>query len=238
MSAIAPAGPATVPAPAAAGVPARRWLARFTLTERALHWVHATAFVTLLGSGLVLYLPPLSELVGRRPLVKDIHWWTAISWAGALALIVLLGNRRAVARTVREIDAFDADDRRFLRGQRPAPQGRFNAGQKVNAILTAAFALLFAVSGALLWLGERNHAFRLEGTVFLHDALMYVSLVLLVGHLYLAVINPKTRHALHGMTHGTVDEEWARIHHAKWVAELEAARTTDGAVSPVDQNAT
>ena len=237
MSTVAPAGPAVAPAAAAVGAPARRWLPRFTLTERALHWVHAAAFLTLLGSGLVLYLPPLSELVGRRPLVKDIHWWTAVSWAGALALIVLVGNRRAVARTVREIDAFDADDRRFLRGQRHAPQGRFNAGQKVNAILTAAFALLFTVSGALLWLGERDHAFRLEGTVFLHDALMYVSLVLLVGHLYLAVINPKTRHALHGMTRGTVDEEWASVHHAKWVAQLQASGTTDGAMSPVDPNA-
>jgi formate dehydrogenase subunit gamma len=208
-----------VSAPAATG---SRYLHRFTRTERALHWIHAAAFFVLLGSGLVLYLPPLSTAVGRRPLVKDIHWWTAISWAGALLLVALLGNHRALLRTAREIDLFDADDRRFLRGQLRAPQGRFNAGQKVNAILTAAFALLFAVSGALLWLGERDHAFRLAGTVFLHDALMFVSLVLLVGHLYLAVIYPRTRHALRGITLGTVREEWAREHHAKWVATFEA----------------
>ena len=40
----------------------------------------------------------------------------------------------------------------------------------------------------------------------LHDGLMYVSLILLVGHLYLALIHPATRHALRGMTLGTVDE--------------------------------
>ena len=39
---------------------------------------------------------------------------------------------------------------------------------------------------------------------------MYVSLVLLVGHLYLALIHPATRHALRGMTLGTVDaSDWA-----------------------------
>lgn len=199
-----------------------RYVRRFTRTERSLHWIHAAAFFVLLGSGLVLYLPPLSTAVGRRPLVKDVHWWTAVAWAGAMVLVALLGNRRAVLRTARDIDVFDADDRRFLRGNLRAPQGRFNAGQKVNAILTAAFAVLFAVSGALLWLGERNHAFRLDGTIFLHDALMYVSLVLLVGHLYLAVIYPRTRHALRGMTLGMVREEWAREHHAKWVASLDA----------------
>ena len=44
----------------------RRLVRRFTRTERALHWVHATAFFLLLGSGLVLYVPKLSEAVARR----------------------------------------------------------------------------------------------------------------------------------------------------------------------------
>ena len=45
------------------------------------------------------------------------------------------------------------------------------------------------------------------------------SLSLLVGHLYLALIHPATRHALRGMTLGTVSEEWARRHHGKWRPE-------------------
>jgi formate dehydrogenase subunit gamma len=198
-----------------------RYVERFTLTERLVHWVHASAFFVLLGSGLVLYLPSLSREISRRPLIKDIHVWTAVSWAGAIVLIVLLGNRRAIARTIREIDLFDRDDRRFLAGQLHAPQGRFNAGQKVNAILTAAFAVLFGVSGFLLWYGERDTRFRLPGTVFLHDTLMYLSLALLVGHLYLALVHPTTRHSLRGMTTGKVREDWARAHHAKWVGDLE-----------------
>ena len=79
------------------------YVPRFTLTERLLHWIHAGAFFVLLGSGLVLYLPSLSAAVARRPLIKDIHFWTGISWAGAILLVSLLGNRRALARTIREI---------------------------------------------------------------------------------------------------------------------------------------
>ena len=60
--------------------------------------------------------------------------------------------------------------------------------------------MLFLVSGLLLWFGERDTRFRFASTVLLHDGLMYVSLVLLVGHLYLAVIHPATRHALRGIT--------------------------------------
>ena len=195
-----------------------RYVERFTLTERLLHWVHASAFSVLLGSGLVLYLASLSAAVARRPLIKDIHFWTGISWAGAILLIATLGNRRALVQTVREIDLFDRDDRRFLAGHLHSQQGRFNAGQKVNAVLTAAFATLFFVSGLLLWYGERDTRFRLSGTVYLHDTLMYLSVVIVAGHLYLSLIHPTTRHALRGMTRGTVRADWARVHHPKWLS--------------------
>jgi formate dehydrogenase subunit gamma len=195
-----------------------RRLRRFTRTERAVHWVHATAFVILLATGLGLYLPSLAELVGRRPLLKTIHIYTAVVWLVALVLIVVLGDRASLRATVREIDVFDRDDRAWLKGRHP-PQGRLNAGQKVNAILTAVFALMFGLSGFLLWYGERDTRFRFAQTILIHDWLMYISFVLFLGHLYLSLINPKTRHALNGMTRGWVDEDWARAHHAKWAAE-------------------
>ena len=75
-----------------------------------MHWVHATAFLVLLATGLCLYLPSLAEAVGRRPLLKDIHIYTALAWACALVAIVVLGDRRALARTAHEIDEFDADE--------------------------------------------------------------------------------------------------------------------------------
>lgn len=192
------------------------YVRRFSRTERAVHWIHASAFFVLLGTGLVLYVPRLSTLVSRRPLVKDIHLYTAVAWIVGLAFVVAIGDRRGLARTLRELDLFDEDDRRWLRGAK-RPQGRFNAGQKLNAALTAAFALLFSVSGFLLWYGERDTRFRFASTILLHDGLMYVALVLLVGHLYLAVIHPSTRHALRGMTLGSVRRDWAHEHHRKWV---------------------
>ena len=194
------------------------YIERFTRTERAVHWVHATAFFGLLATGLVLYVPRLSILVGRRPLIKDLHVYTAVAWIAALALVIVLGDRRRLRQTAGELDEFDRDDLNWLR-RRPAPQGRFNAGQKLNAALTAAFALLFAVSGSLLWLGERDHRFQFASTILLHDWLMYVSLALLFGHLYLALIYPATRHSLRGMTSGSVRTDWAERHHSKWVRE-------------------
>jgi len=201
-----------------------RRLHRFSKTERSVHWVHAAAFLVLLLTGLCLYLPSLAELVGRRPLLKTIHVYTALAWIGALLVIVAVGDRRSLRATIREIDVWDRDDRDWLK-RRHSPQGRLNAGQKLNAIATASFAVLFAVTGALLWYGERNTRFRFADTILIHDWLMYVSFFLFLGHLYLSLVHPKTRHSLSGMTRGWVDEEWALEHHRKWAEKATASRT-------------
>ena len=194
-----------------------RRIARFDATERTLHWVHALAFLVMLGSGLVLYVPALTRLLPDRPLAKAIHLATAVAWLAALVLIALAGNRRTLARDRREIERFDADDLRWLRG-RPAPQGRFNAGQKAHAIVQAALAVLFTVSGVLLWLGERDTDLRFAGTIVLHDGAMFVAVALVTGHLYLALVHRPTRPALRGMVLGDVDAAWAARHHPKWAA--------------------
>jgi formate dehydrogenase subunit gamma len=188
---------------------------RFNRTERAVHWVHALAFLVLLATGLCLYLPSLAESVGRRPLLKNIHIYTSLAWAAALVAIVLVGDRRSLRRAVREVELFDADDRRWFR-RTSTPSGRLNAGQKINTVVTAAFALLFAISGFFLWYGERDTRFRFGATLLIHDWLMYASLLLFLGHLYLSLIYPATRHSLNGITRGWVREDWARRHHAKW----------------------
>lgn len=193
------------------------YVRRFSPVERLLHWVNAFGFFFLLVTGLILYVPRLSMLVSRRQTIQGLHFWAGVGWLGALAAVTVLGGRRLLA-TARELDTFDRDDLRWLRGGK-TPQGRFNAGQKINAVLTAAFTILFGVSGLLLWFGEQDTRLRFASTVILHDGLMYVSLVLLVGHLYLTLIHPATRHALRGMTLGDVRVEWAMRHHAKWEPE-------------------
>ena len=193
-----------------------KYVHRFSKTERAVHWVNALGFFFLLTTGLILYIPRLSVEVGRRQFIQDAHFWGGVGWVASLLIVAVLGDRRGVLRTARELDVFEREDVNWLTRRRPREQARFNAGQKVNAALTAAFMVLFLVSGLLLWFGEQDTRFRFVSTVLLHDGLLYASLALLLGHLYLALIHPTTRHALRGMVLGDVREDWARRHHARW----------------------
>lgn len=189
------------------------YVKRFSRTERTVHWMNAAAFLLLLVTGLALYIPSIEVLLGRRPLLKDIHFWTGVCWIPALAIVALLGDRRGLLATARDLDRF-----------RPS---RFNVGQKINAIVTAAFTVLFTISGLLLWFGERDTRFRFASTVVLHDGLFFAAFVLFVGHLYLALIHPTTRHSLRGMTVGTVSEDWADEHYPRWKVSDTARAVSD-----------
>jgi cytochrome b subunit of formate dehydrogenase len=39
---------------------------------------------------------------------------------------------------------------------------------------------------------------------------------LVLGHIFMAALNPRTNGALGSIFHGRVDREWARAHHGRW----------------------
>jgi formate dehydrogenase subunit gamma len=140
---------------------------------------------------------------------------------GGLALIVVRGNRRALSQTRRDLSTLDALDRQWLARVpgavfKHSPEiaaGRFNAGQKINFILVSGlFAALFVSGIGLIITGSRpvNPAFKAA-----HVAAAYTALILVAGHLYMALINPSTRPALRGMISGKVDAAWARKYHTR-----------------------
>jgi cytochrome b subunit of formate dehydrogenase len=65
-----------------------------------------------------------------------------------------------------------------------------------------------------------------------HATAQYLVLTaaLLSAHIFMAVFNPSTRPALHGMLFGRVRRSWAAKHHAAWLAVIDQ---TDGPTSAV-----
>jgi formate dehydrogenase subunit gamma len=193
---------------------------RFSVAERSLHWLLASTFLVMLATGLILYLPSLAEIAADRVLWKSIHLGAALAfWAGLVLLFLSDGSE--LRASAREIDRFDEDDRAWLRwavhrvGDEP-PAGRFNAGQKLNTAIVAGLVCVFTVSGTLMYLQEVTADFRGTSAILVHDVATWFAIPLILGHLWLAIVNPSTRHSLRGMIRGTVRRDWARRHHPKW----------------------
>jgi len=188
---------------------------RFTVSERAVHWLTALAFFSLLISGLV---------VGRRGTFHDVMYAWHLASAGVLVggvtLIVVAGNRRALRDTARELGQLDAEDRkwlgairaRMLSGAPEPPAGRFNAGQKVNFALVCVLLCVLYITGVDTIAAGTHHNLIFGG----HKLATIALCVLVVGHLYMALVNRATRPALRGVLTGKVDREWARKHYPRW----------------------
>jgi len=196
-------------------------IVRFDPTERRLHWASATLFLVLLVTGMVLYVGPLSALVGRRTLVKDVHVVAGLLLPVPL-LVAYAGTwRSGLRRDVRRLARWSVDDRHWLTslGRRGRGRlGKFNAGQKLNAIFVAGCIPVMLATGIIMrWFDPFPLAWR-TGATFVHDWIALALLAVIIGHIGKALADPV---ALRAMVRGDVPEEHVKRNHPRWWHELE-----------------
>ena len=145
-----------------------------------------------------------------------IHHVLAVIWLIGLPL-TLLAQIRTHGPNLRGLLRWSADDAlwliqffRQLCGKKVIlpPVGRFNAGQKLNTLLTGIYYVGFSISGVLM--------FCMGGMLapwYFHLALFFATLATVGGHLYLALINPGTRVAWRGIFTGWVPMAYVQHHH-------------------------
>lgn len=216
---------------------------RFDRATRLLHWVQAVPYLVLLATGALL----LAQRVGGRELVPAatlarIHEVASVALVVGVVHVLVAWSSRATWRDLSEAFRWGPKDLAWFvleplhavcpRVRRPAC-GKLNPGQKLNLLAQLALVPTLAVSGAAMW-------YRGGAIVawWIHVGAFAVSVPLIAGHLYLALIHRSTRPALRGMVDGTVDAAWARAHHPRWdgpranppKASIPDSRPRDGSV--------
>ncbi|MBN2623119.1 MAG: cytochrome b/b6 domain-containing protein [Acidimicrobiales bacterium] len=207
-------------------------VARFSRAERALHWATAVAVLVCAVTGLVLYVGPLTALVGRRTLVKDTHVVAGLAMPVPL-IVAYAGRWRAAVRAdVRRLSRWTRADRRWLwsRGREATDAvGKFNAGQKLNAAFVAGMIPTMVVTGSIMrWYEPFDLTYR-TGATFVHDWTAIATWVVVAGHIALGLADTG---ALRGIVTGRVTRAWAEHRHPRWAAEVAAGDHDDPAVVP------
>lgn len=211
---------------------------RFEVSTRIAHWALAGPFVVLLLSGLTNFFPTLkaTQFAGER-LFATLHVLTGFGALAAIVLLVLPQLARASARAdLREIARVRLDDYLWFQHQlitatggrsRPPAVRKFNAGQKANAALSFGATAVLLGTGTILGINFFSKRFFsaefVESLFPWHTWVSLLFIPVLLGHLYLAIVNPSTREALRAITVGRVRRGWAAHHHGAWLAEVEAA---------------
>ncbi|MBL4907827.1 MAG: formate dehydrogenase subunit gamma [Sneathiella sp.] len=220
---------------------------RFSLLERAGHWLLASSFIILALTGLNLLYgrQALIPLIGKQAFSdlaifgKYIHSFVAFAFIAALIWVAVLWIAHNIPK--RE------DVIWFLRGGGMFGKGhpsayKFNAGQKVlfwliilcgTSIALSGWALLypfttsmfsasFELSNAIFWTDFPTNLAAVQEQQYAslwHIIMAGVMIVIVLAHIYIGTIGMQG--AISAMTSGEVDLNWAKEHHDLWVEEVE-----------------
>ena len=90
--------------------------------------------------------------------------------------------------------------------------GALQRRQKVNFTIVCILLAILYVTGVDTIIAGTDHNLVFGG----HKLATIALCVLVAGHLYMALFNRATRPALRGMLTGEVDREWAHKHYPRW----------------------
>ena len=204
-------------------------LVRFRWTTRALHWSVALTFVLTLFTGLPIWTPVFGWLAiffGGLQVARWLHPWFGIvfsffillqfiDWARAMRMtpadkrFIRLGNFLAYMRW----EGHDED------------VGKYNGGQKLLFWLSSLAALGLLLTGVVLWFPQLFTEPVRQWSWLLHDITFILFTLLIIGHIYLGIVEPGTYTA---MIRGTVSRDWAKLNHPAWYREVTEADRRGG----------
>jgi formate dehydrogenase subunit gamma len=126
---------------------------RFDRVQRTAHWANALLFGILMLTALALYFPSLSTIIGRRPLVTNIHVWTGVVLPIPLVISLLGPWGARMRRDLRRVNRWTRDEIVWMKalGRRaPRVVDKFNPGQKLNAIFVGGSIVVMLATGIVL----------------------------------------------------------------------------------------
>ena len=198
-------------------------LLRHPVYTRVLHWLVAISFILALLSGFAIYSPWLfrflTPIFGGGPMTRLLHpwfslffviffafqflnWLTPMSWTG--------GDTRWLKRIRQYATNKDKVE--------SADVGFFNAGQKLYFWAIVISAVLFLITGVLMWFDDAVPRWIVAGSYVVHDLAALLMLAGFIIHIYEGTsAMPGT---FRGMTNGTVTRKWAWTHHPAWYRDV------------------
>jgi formate dehydrogenase subunit gamma len=205
-----------------------RVVERFKKRTIWFHWVHTAAFLVLLVTGAILFLPGLGDAAAGG-LTRSIHRIAVIFFVGAPVVYFIISPRMSL-RFIKDTFTWNKDDYQWVchapdyyfggDESRMPPQGHINTGQKLWQLIVVGTGILFIISGIFIWfLKDVLSPGFFQSFILVHDVAFILALLMLLVHIYLGVIHPRMNESLKSMWDGKISKKYARDHYGKWYDE-------------------
>ncbi|MDH3297619.1 MAG: cytochrome b/b6 domain-containing protein [Gemmatimonadota bacterium] len=200
---------------------------RFRTSERHVHWAIAIPFLICYTTALIMVVVYNPD--PQRPLRSLFSWTHRLSGVGLIVFPLLAVTRSTSDFRVHFYNILQAwkwtfDDLKWLalvgraainRKIKLPEQGKFNAAEKLNFMTLLGTYPLYILTGLIIWLTKGAFLAWL-----VHFGMAVIATPLIVGHIFMATVNPRSRIGMSGMITGFVDRRWAKHHYAKWYREV------------------
>ncbi|KQQ97635.1 formate dehydrogenase [Massilia sp. Leaf139] len=204
-----------------------RRISRFTAWERAVHWATAYTFIALAVTGIII-------MFGKNILLPWMGH-TLFSWVAIISKYVhnvvgpvfILCSILMVFTFLRR-NFFNRIDWQWVKAggglisHKHVPAGFFNAGEKTwfwgGVVL---LGVVMSVTGLILdfvTFGQTRYVMQVANILHVVGGTLYM--VAAMGHIYLGTLGSPG--AYEAMREGSVDENWAKAHHALWYEEVKS----------------
>lgn len=200
-----------------------RVVVRFNSLERFVHWVTATCFIILAVSGLnitfgkQLLLPLLGPdaFAAWSQWGKYAHNYLSFPFTIGVVMIFLMWITGNIPN---KIDVEWLKRGGGIVGNDHPPAERFNAGQKMIYWIVIIGGTAVAITGYLLMFPfYTTDIAGMQLSQAVHGIVAVLFVAAMLGHIYIGTIGMEG--AFEAMGTGTVDENWAKQHHALWLEE-------------------
>ena len=204
-----------------------RTLVRFNAFERFVHWMTATCFIILgvtglnitFGKRLLLPFMGPQAFTNWSQWAKYAHNFLSFAFALGVALIFLMwiaGNLPAKG------DLTWLKEGGGMVGRRHPSAGRFNFGQKAIYWIVVLGGAAMAVTGYIMMFPFYvTDIAGMQTVTMIHGTVAALFVAIMIAHIYIGTIGMEG--AFEAMGTGTVDLNWAKLHHDRWV-EQEVAK--------------
>ena len=225
---------------------------RHSATAIFMHWFNAACWLLLLSTGFALLVNPEMQPVGQwwsrlwnggiGPLaLLRLHIAAGLTWVAGYLVYLTVRSKTEALPFIKEISSIHIDSdllwcmrkglwlilgeklmRRFHLDPSLPPQGFYNAGQKLVAIIAVACSVGLAITGlSLVFIAQRGDVtLLLQICLFLHFCCAGLMAIFLPVHIYMAAFAPGEGPALRSMFTGRIPLEHVHHHNELWYAEL------------------
>jgi formate dehydrogenase subunit gamma len=200
-----------------------RTVVRFNAFERFVHWMTATCFIILGITGLnvtfgrKLLLPLMSPeaFTSWSQAGKYAHNFLSFPFTLGVVLIFLMWIAWNLPSKT-DVEWFK-EGGGMVRGKHP-PAGHINAGQKLIYWVVVLGGAAMAVTGYMLMFPfYLTDVAGMQNTAMVHGVVAVLFVAVMIAHAYIGTIGMEG--AFEAMGTGTVDLNWAKEHHSKWLEE-------------------